>query len=314
MARFVDRSPTMSWSEPGGMSRWSASVRPPSVRMWKPTRRRRSRGSRPGGRRRPSRRRPAVGSSGPRAAAKASGSGLAVSTTRGRSSTTTIEATPPVGQLVAQLDGAVLGRLEPVGVAVAGRHRARGVEDEHGVLGQRRRRDPRRVGHRQGEQGDGEQLEEQQHRRPQPLPRPGRGHRPGDVAPQEGRARPSRCSRRGRRTCSSSDRDGQGEQPSAAGLAKVTRAATPGRVARRVPRRRGSRSSSAKARDVGGAACSGRRAATSSTHSRADALVVAELLGGERHGHDLAGLGVDEVEVAGEVGVRARCGRGRARR
>ena len=131
-----------------------------------------------------------------------------------------------------------------------------------------------------------------------------------------------RGSRRGRRMCSSTTGTARASSPSAAGLANVTPppAGRIGAAASRVlpPVRveviAGGRR---RARRRGGAARSARRRGRGRTRRppagpggdvveprRGRRFVGADLIGGERHGDDLAGLGVDEVEVAGEVGVQ----------
>ena len=209
------------------------------------------------------------------AAAKASGSGLAVSTTRGRSSTTTIEATPPSGRSSRRSTASALAASRRVGSPsrAAIEPDASMMKTVCSASGASVTRD--RVGDGEGEQGDGEQLEEQQHRRVAAAATGGpRDTGWATLAPQVGRARPSRCSRRGRRMCSSSDRDGQGEQPerrrvgerhtSSDGTAPPPRQRAEAGAARGRRRRGRGRRRRPRARA---------RAATSSTHAAAAALV-----------------------------------------
>ena len=133
---------------------------------------------------------------------------------------------PAAGELAAQVAGPVLGRVEAVGAAVGGRHRARRVEDEHGVLGQAGGGRPHRLGDRGREEGDGQELEEQERARPEPLPRRRHRHRPGHRPPQERRAdlhrRPP-----GPQDVQDDDRDRQQPQPQPGRVGEPHAAATP---------------------------------------------------------------------------------------
>ena len=92
------------------------------------------------------------------------------------------------GQLVAKSLCLDLRSRNSIGVSVDGRHRSARVDDEHGVLGERRRREPHGLRDGHGRQQHGEQLSQEQCAPPQPLPRRGRADRPLDPVPQERRA------------------------------------------------------------------------------------------------------------------------------
>ncbi len=131
-----------------------------------------------------------------------------------------------VGQLVTQLLGARPGVGQAVGGAVGGGHRARGVDDEHGVLGQGRGLEPLGAGDGGGEQGDGQQLGEQQQAPAEPLPRLGRADRTLDAPPEQDRRHRHRRAPRAQ-DVREHDGDRQQQQGQAGGVGEPHRT-TPG--------------------------------------------------------------------------------------
>jgi hypothetical protein len=121
------------------------------------------------------------------------------------------------GQLAPQAASPVLGRFQPVGLAVDGGHRPRSIDDEDGVEGELGPGGPHRLGHGGGQQGHRQQLQGQQHARSQLLPRRRHRDRPGHLPPQEGGADLHRRPL-GPQHVQGDDRERQQGQPQAGGV------------------------------------------------------------------------------------------------
>ena len=114
---------------------------------------------------------PAGGGMAASASVKARESSLADSSTRGWAEATTTLACPPAGSCFRSASARARAGADPVRLPLVGRHRPGVVDDEDGVPRQRCSSEPDGSGYGQRQQQHRQELQEKQHRRPEPLPR-----------------------------------------------------------------------------------------------------------------------------------------------